>query len=399
MSLVSEQAGFDALNALVVDPLLEQLNDSLSEFNLFEALGAVRQELRHSNFLAWLLNPSENHGLGDYALRKFVMLVAREVNDPSANITPSWPLENAEIRREWRNIDILIADPQKKYVVVIENKIYSGEHSGQLERYKDIVETEYPNAVRLFVFLTPYGMLPQNEESDYLPLDYSTIHQLITDVLVAKQNTLSTDVQTFISHYNAMLERHLLEETPIAKLCREIYAKHQHALDLILEHRPDVQSQLSTQLAENLVQPLANQFSIAHIKKRYIDFTVYDWQPLVTQNNAGWWVLYFDIYNGENEVNLKLMMEGPDSEQLRQHILQVAQNAGLPFNSSKKRLNKRWNSIYQKSLLSAVDYEDPNVEELVEKASQRWQEFLEIDFPRINEVILREVVHGYRGVE
>lgn len=395
MSLVSEQAGFDALNALVVDPLLEQLNDSLSKFNLFEALGAVRQELRHSNFLAWLLNPSENHGLGDYALRKFVMLVAREINDPSANISPSWPLENAEIRREWRNIDILIADPQKKYVVVIENKIYSGEHSGQLERYQDIVETEYPNAVRLFVFLTPYGMLPQNEESDYLPLDYSTIHQLITDVLVAKQNTLSTDVQTFISHYNAMLERHLLEETPIAKLCREIYAKHQHALDLILEHRPDVYAQLNPELTHLVENTLA--FDIYWNKKRDIDFVVKEWQPFMTTGDLKWNDLYFNIKSQNEETSIILWLGGVDT--FRHQVLQTVLTCGLPFNPDKRVLKKKWNRIYQKQLLSHADYKVSSLGELIETATQGWQEFLEIDFPRINEVILREVVHGYRGVE
>ncbi len=38
-------------------------------FNIFEAMGATRQELRHSDFLAFLLDPHQTHGLGDALLR------------------------------------------------------------------------------------------------------------------------------------------------------------------------------------------------------------------------------------------------------------------------------------------------------------------------------------------
>ena len=40
----------------------------LDRFNLFEALGVARQELRHSDFLGFLLNPQQPHSLGDFFL-------------------------------------------------------------------------------------------------------------------------------------------------------------------------------------------------------------------------------------------------------------------------------------------------------------------------------------------
>src|ERR1017187_3900529 len=58
------------LESFVVDnPELAQLEDLLSEFNMFEAIGATRQELRHSDFLRFLLDPRERHGLRDYFLK------------------------------------------------------------------------------------------------------------------------------------------------------------------------------------------------------------------------------------------------------------------------------------------------------------------------------------------
>ena len=55
---------------VVNNPDLERLEARLAEFNIFEVLGAVRQELRHSDFLGYLLDPAGNHNLGDAFLKK-----------------------------------------------------------------------------------------------------------------------------------------------------------------------------------------------------------------------------------------------------------------------------------------------------------------------------------------
>lgn len=51
---------------------LEKLEALLSEFNLFEAMGVSRQELRHSDFLAFLLAPEQAHGLRDSPLKRLL---------------------------------------------------------------------------------------------------------------------------------------------------------------------------------------------------------------------------------------------------------------------------------------------------------------------------------------
>lgn len=52
------------LATLFDDPDFNGIHQRLSPFNLFEAVGAIRAELRHSNFLAYLLAPARPHGLG-----------------------------------------------------------------------------------------------------------------------------------------------------------------------------------------------------------------------------------------------------------------------------------------------------------------------------------------------
>ena len=65
------ETGSAALDRFLADnPELEQLSDRLGTFNVFRALKIERVEIRHSNALAWLLDPSESHGLGDVVLRR-----------------------------------------------------------------------------------------------------------------------------------------------------------------------------------------------------------------------------------------------------------------------------------------------------------------------------------------
>jgi hypothetical protein len=66
---------------------LERLESLLNQFNIFEAVGMVRQEIRHSHFLAFLLNPSASHRLRDIFLK------------PTFR-TSNWHIDNLERRHK-----------------------------------------------------------------------------------------------------------------------------------------------------------------------------------------------------------------------------------------------------------------------------------------------------------
>jgi hypothetical protein len=53
--------------------------------NIFEAAGMQRQEIRHSNFLAFLLSPLESHGMGDAFLKR---LLQKALNNSSLDPPP-----------------------------------------------------------------------------------------------------------------------------------------------------------------------------------------------------------------------------------------------------------------------------------------------------------------------
>src|SRR6476469_4726773 len=119
-----------ALEVFVVENSdLETLEGFLDQFNIFEAVGVIRQELRHSDFLTFLLDPRQNHRLGDAFVQRLlqkILITTRELAPPLSPVhLDSWDLSHLAVRREWQNIDILLIDPINRLIVVIENKIDS----------------------------------------------------------------------------------------------------------------------------------------------------------------------------------------------------------------------------------------------------------------------------------
>ena len=66
------------LEKLLLSEDLEELNNATANFNIFNALKLQNNEIRHSNFLAWLLSPFETHKLGNYFLKEFLKSAIRD---------------------------------------------------------------------------------------------------------------------------------------------------------------------------------------------------------------------------------------------------------------------------------------------------------------------------------
>ncbi|MBN1936797.1 MAG: PD-(D/E)XK nuclease family protein [Anaerolineae bacterium] len=219
------------LEALVFDdPEFEQLEALLAEFNIFEAIGVVNQESRHSDFLAFLLDPTRNHGLEDIILKRFLVGVLRQADNP-----PLSPLEidlldldQATVEREWRHIDILIRDFDNRFVCVVENKVVSEEHSDQLRHYSELAEQAFPDAKKVYIYLTPDGHSPSLDY--YIPFRYDQIATILESVCQSFRSRLVSEVYTLIVHYIAMLRRHIVSESGIPDLCQRIYRRHKQAL-------------------------------------------------------------------------------------------------------------------------------------------------------------------------
>jgi hypothetical protein len=122
-----------ALEQFVVenDDLLA-LESRIARFNIFDALGITRVEIRHSNFLAFILDPAESHGQGQLFLKAVLLDILKSAAPGSRPISPidldGIDLRGVEVMREWRNIDLLVTFKEPRFAIAIENKIDSREH-------------------------------------------------------------------------------------------------------------------------------------------------------------------------------------------------------------------------------------------------------------------------------
>lgn len=379
------------LEAFVLDnPELEKLEALLGEFNLFEAIGAVRPELRHSDFLSFLLNPQENHGLGDAFVKRFLQRALANVEPDTLPLTALevalLDLDNLEVRREWQNIDILLLDTSNRIAVIIENKIASGEHEGQLRRYWRIASNQIPAGRVVGLFLTPEGFEPSDER--YIAIDYNLIYDLLQEMLAHQGSALPDDVRITLHHYTQMLRRHIMPESDIAELCRQIYRKHRRALDLIYEHRPDVQAEMRDLLEQLIADNV--ELLLEHSSKTSIRFIPRAWDSPILKVGSGWVesgrMLLFDIDNRPDRLAIRLYI-GPGPTDIREQLLEMADSTS-PLRV--QRRTTKWTMIFVRRILNKTDYVDATIDELSAHVSRDWNQFLERDIPRLTEIIRQQ---------
>lgn len=205
-----------------------------NRFNVFEALNMVRQEIRHSRFLAFLLNPKESHGLQDNFLRALLLVAAK--NHPSPPVSrlaiTITDCSNAVVYCERDHFDITVQIPELKLMFVIENKIDASERQDQLSDYRSEVERRYVDYRFMGLFLTPEGKGGEDEQ-------WSTIsYEVIATELERILSTVApaADVSLAIRHYIEIIRRRIVVTEPLIEACRRIYTQHRAALDLIVEH-------------------------------------------------------------------------------------------------------------------------------------------------------------------
>ena len=147
-------------------------------FNIFDVLGLSTSEVRlHSAFLAELLNPNGNHGLGDQFLEAFIRLVIKkvepnfEIDTKSCQVFVEHPIGTiTKDYTEGGRIDLLIQD-KNNHAIVIENKINAGDQYKQLLRYHNWATKNSQKYV--LIYLTKNGT--EAEEYSAENIDYKRI--------------------------------------------------------------------------------------------------------------------------------------------------------------------------------------------------------------------------------
>jgi len=257
---------------------LNTLESSIGKFNIFDALGITRAEIRHSNFLAFILDPAESHGQGQLFLKALLMDLLKQAPPERRPLSPieldGTDLRGVVIKREWKNIDLLITCKEPQFAIVFENKTDSQEHSNQLIRYQRTMTEHYPGIRPLYVYLTPDGDEPS--EDSWLPYTYADIHRVFQRIRDMHQNAIGEDILVFLDHYLNLLGTRFMNDEKLDELCRRIYKKHRKALDLIWERVGGGESAALAEMADVLEQD--GRWHTNYRINKYVGFVPKNWR-------------------------------------------------------------------------------------------------------------------------
>lgn len=226
---------------------LERIAAYVGRFNPIRVMRMESMETRHSAILAWLMNPGESHGLGDDFLRAFLAeaLRSQDVRErPTALDVAESDLRDAEVRQEWRHVDIFVLSRQNGWAFIIENKFHSRQHSNQLQRYMEDVGGLYGHANGSRGALKVRGIFLTLEEEDpkdkrYVTIHYDAIAGLLRDLIERRGGSLSQEVGTFLQHYLRVISEATGRDKAMddmQELARKLYLEHREALEFIIAH-------------------------------------------------------------------------------------------------------------------------------------------------------------------
>lgn len=388
----------DQLSDLLDDAEFQAISQHFGRFNLFEAVGGVRRELAHSNFLTFLLSPSRPHGLGTEPLRRllrcFVEALPKEKRPLRALDIVTGDLDDAVIFRERDNIDLLIELRELNLVVCIENKVGAKASPGQLQRYTDIVRRTFPDQRHIFVFLTPDGADPENES--YVAVTYSDLARVIEGLLRTEMQ--SSEVEIILRHYLEMLRSHVVQDEELKEIALKIYERHREALNFIFDCRPEPDSLLG--VVSDLMKKEPNLeldrqiASIARfVPKAWNSVPALNACPPDTWTKTGRNVIFEiksfkrEAYDFSDRILLALIL-GPSDPKLRERFFAEARANHKLFVGSSTAIGKQWTTIFGKELLTKAAAKNMDDDQKVAALTVAWTTFIEHDLPKLTNALI-----------
>ena len=381
---LSSQDALKTLERFVVqnDELLA-LEERIGRFNIFDALGIARIEIRHSNFLAWLLDPAESHGQGALFLKAILMDLLAQTPPERRPLSPveldGVELRGVDIRREWQNIDILIACREPKFVIAIENKIDSGEHGEQLLHYEEVVDKAFERVSRHFVYLTIEGDEPSRQR--WIPYTYGDIHRVLSRLRRTNAAAIGEDVSAFLDHYLRLIGSRFMDDPKIDELCQHIYRNHRAAIDLIFE-RAKTQHVRIMSVLRGVLQERHDRWYVTQRyspRDRFVDFVPCTWLkvlPEIAIPSKGWTRIWLSFGFTADAARLCFWAgawSAPD-EPMRQKVIERLTSNPGEFRFHRSKATEKWVELDRDTVLEWHEQEIPDEDQIAAKVRAKLDE-------------------------
>ena len=362
----------------------DKLDLGLKNPNIFQILKISKNEIRHSNFLSWLLDPEGSHKLGDIFLKRFLREVfsSDKFFDIDQVDVEGMDLSKVEVLREWKNIDVLII--LSDVVVCIENKVYSKEHSNQLKRYKEIIENQFPKHKKTYVYLNPDGDSSESETEQFQPISYDFIVESLERIVSVFGESMNPNVKNYIKDYTTTIKREIMGTDQLTELSKKIYQNHKELFDFIFEHKPDIVDNLNLIMKDELnkrgwLLGSENKYYVRFLTEPIKDLIYYNTDTKNSWNKRESFLFEIQIQPSTNRLMFKTVISPSDSK----YNVERLQDILLEIEGFRKPYGQKWLVNYDKKEKFIYDDVESNSEEELRKSIN---DFYDKITPIINKV-------------
>lgn len=174
------------------------------------------KEVNVSRFIAWLLDPTEGHGLGDLAIQSMLTrawfqrdeaeldIATRRFLSPSNIYTESFSASvvGTEVALGDKSIDVLVLDMSRRRYIAIENKFGASQSNKQLRNYRKQLQKLFPDFLGIHIFLDSNEAEP--EDNAWIPIGYDWLADFLREA--EKRESTARHVRDTLSQFRRVIE-------------------------------------------------------------------------------------------------------------------------------------------------------------------------------------------------
>ena len=401
-------------------------------FNPFDVLRYSDYEIRHSNVLAWLLQPDETHGIGGAFIRDFTAALNDEARAQDLSPVPapsSFEADNIRVERELDYVDITLFFERERAVVAIENKISetAPEHAEQVRGYEKTLRKTYRgkyDVIRSVLLTTSRD--PGASGDDFIHMSWTRVRDMVNSIRKHERFTSEEGerVRAFLGQYLEVVAKLTAQPRTESNYFSTLLDDYGHVLNgLLTEREEGAGSGDAVSLPNDLgkyrttVDRLVNDFrqkprnlrSDAQTFLRGRGFRTWTYTSSAYQtyylyfSNAGMeetrkslglsWQPRWSLIFGHREVLLQLQIDPPKKEWgpavdritefMKQHPIDTSRERKGRYPLGPAPWAANCFMVYRHLLMTDADLSATPTSEIKEATLRRVESFLDEDYRRI----------------